>query len=212
MHKIIHQIWVGDKRIPKHIKENINNMSKIEGYTHILWTDENKPTMPDKLEMVYDSHKDFAIKADVLRLWLVYLYGGFYFDADFVLKKPIDFNLEASDALIAYHNTNGKKVEDLPNSFFYANKESKLFAYLINDIQRERQWVGPNWFAQKICNYVNLQYDTTHSEELIQKLQNNNVKTINWDLFNKEYAQHVALASWYPNSEWNIKFKNNNYD
>ncbi len=52
--KIIHQIWIGNKRIPKHIKEWMQEIKeKHPEFTYYFWTDDNLPEMPKELFDIY---------------------------------------------------------------------------------------------------------------------------------------------------------------
>ena len=49
--KIIHQIWVGEYRIPKREKNLIEEVKqKHPDFEHILWTNDNIPTLPPVLK------------------------------------------------------------------------------------------------------------------------------------------------------------------
>jgi len=210
--KTIHQIWVGNKRIPTHIKDNLLNMMKINGqYEYKLWTDNNLPKMPETIQMVYDSHIEPAHKADVLRLWVCYEYGGIYLDVDFVPKKPIDIDFDTYESFLTYHRVEDK-IEHLPNAILGSARHSNLFTHFISEIQHKNQWLGPNYIAQSVCRYMGLDNETTNSNTLTTKFEEYRIKGVTWQDFNETYTEHVNLASWYPNSEWNIKFKDDNYD
>ena len=73
--KIIHQIWVGEYRIPKREKNLIEEVKqKHPEFEHILWTNDNIPTLPPVLKEVYDlfgSRKHYTFQADLLRIFII---------------------------------------------------------------------------------------------------------------------------------------------
>ena len=86
MEKIIHQIWVGEYEMPNKEKYFLERCKKINpDFIHILWTNENLPILPEKVQAHCDyftAKKDYAFVADVLRVYLIHEYGGLYIDLD----------------------------------------------------------------------------------------------------------------------------------
>jgi len=77
--KIIHQIWLGDQS--KRPSSLIDTWKEINpDWEHILWTEENLPNLRNQEQ--FDSMKEWAGKADILRYELLHDYGGFFIDAD----------------------------------------------------------------------------------------------------------------------------------
>ena len=51
MEKIIHQIWVGEYEMPNKEKYFLERCKKINpDFIHILWTNENLPILPEKVQ------------------------------------------------------------------------------------------------------------------------------------------------------------------
>ena len=77
MEKIIHQIWVGEYEMPNKEKYFLERCKKINpDFIHILWTNENLPILPEKVQAHCDyftAKKDYAFVADVLRVYLIHL-------------------------------------------------------------------------------------------------------------------------------------------
>jgi len=214
MDKIIHQIWIGDKKIPKHIK---NHMKKIKenhkDFTYYLWTDSNLPEIPDNLKTIYDSYNCVVSKADLLRLYVVNLYGGIYLDADFNMINGFYsdkmLNLDF-DGFITFNHSYG--IAALGNGMFGFNKNNPLIEDMITNITVPNQWLGPNWWSKVICNYLKLDIEKSTLTQLEEKLGQLNIKVIDYKDFNNECFRHLDMASWIPGSDWNKKLKNGNYD
>lgn len=85
--KIIHMIWIGTDPFP--YQENLDSYKeKHPGWKINLWTDKNIPKLRNK--KIYDALPMNVTKADLLRLEILYKYGGIYVDADSYCIKPID--------------------------------------------------------------------------------------------------------------------------
>lgn len=210
----IHQIWVGETRTPSHIKEYMNEVKeRHKDFNYYLWTDDNLPELPEHLKKIYDSYEEPAIKADLLRMYVVYTLGGIYLDADF---KTIDGFYSSViphkdyDGFIVYNASYGMGA--LANTMFGFKKGNPLLKYMINNITHEKQWIGPNWWSQVICKYFELHPDKSTVEEFREKLNNIDLQVVYWKDIEDHCFRHEALASWIHGSTWNNKLKNGDYD
>lgn len=214
--KIIHQIWIGDKRIPKHIGQWMQEIKDAHpNYTYYLWTDRNLPKLPEALSHIYHNSTDpitWPTKSDLLRIYIVYKYGGVYMDADFKLidgLNNLSDEFENKDGIITVSDTYG--MEALGNNFFAFDKNHFMLQLLMDDINSVHQWIGPNYWANTISNYFG--YDELVTFDRFESdLSNHNIKLLNTSELETKYFQHVALASWLPGSEWNKKFKQDGYE
>ena len=88
--KIIHYVWVGKKEKPNNIKEAITTWQKNlarHGYRIIEWNETNWDISKNKFaKESYEAGK-YAYVSDVIRLDVLYRYGGIYLDADTIVKK-----------------------------------------------------------------------------------------------------------------------------
>lgn len=215
MEKVIHQIWVGDKRIPEHVKDHMSKVKEShKDFTYHFWTDENLPELPPNLKRIYHSYNEGAIKADLLRMYVVHEYGGIYMDADFVMIDGFHsdkmLNLDF-DGFITYNHSYG--TEALGNTIFGFKKGHPLIKNLLDNVNHEKQWIGPNWWAQVICKYLDLGKPLgVKLEALEEELNKIGVKVIDWKDFSKKCFRHLDMATWIKGSEWNKKLESGNYD
>lgn len=91
--KIIHQIWLGTAPLPKLYAAYMNTWKKYHPlWQYKLWTDEDVKNwqgtfyLKDLYEKTYVVHE----KADILRLNIMYRYGGLYADTDIECLKSFD--------------------------------------------------------------------------------------------------------------------------
>jgi hypothetical protein len=93
----IHQIWIGDNPLPTPWTDTVKEFAQKYNYTYKLWTDSSvKDIGMDEipgLKALYTSFGgELAGRADILRLLILYKYGGIYIDADTVIMKAEKFD------------------------------------------------------------------------------------------------------------------------
>ena len=89
--KIIHQIWIGDKKCPMEWIETWKEKNKK--LEHILWNEEKISLLNIKNKDKYDyflSIKEYYSACDILRVEILNKYGGIYVDADSICINSIE--------------------------------------------------------------------------------------------------------------------------
>jgi GR25 family glycosyltransferase involved in LPS biosynthesis len=131
--KIIHQIWIGPNKPPMKwintIKEEY--IKKYPDWKYILWTEDKISKFNIINRSDYENEKTYAGKTDILRLEILYAYGGIYIDADSIWleTKSFDGLLDAkSGFFIAYEE---KKKNGIANGVIGASKNNPILSYLI---------------------------------------------------------------------------------
>ena len=107
----IHQIWLGDPYgMDKRKVDSWREHAVKFGYTHTLWTEENlealKAMMPPQNAVIVEQllqKRDYAGVSDVLRTFILELFGGIYADVD--IKAP-EYQGETIDiaTIVPMHN------------------------------------------------------------------------------------------------------------
>jgi len=91
--KIIHQIWIGSE-LPERFKPLIESWQKNHpNWEYHLWDDEavkEHQFISDKMRELFEKATNYGMKADILRVDLLYQYGGVYVDIDFRSLRPLD--------------------------------------------------------------------------------------------------------------------------
>lgn len=82
--KIIHQIWIGPKKIPYNWINSFRQdfMNKYPGWKYYLWTEKEIQNLNLKNKEQYYNEKSYNGKSDILRYELMSKFGGIYIDAD----------------------------------------------------------------------------------------------------------------------------------
>lgn len=93
--KIIHYCWFGRNPLPKCAKKCIESWKRYcPDYEIKEWNEDNFDIHSCKyVEQAY-RNKKWAFVSDYARFWILYNYGGVYFDTDVELIKPIDIIIE----------------------------------------------------------------------------------------------------------------------
>ena len=92
---IIHQTWRDAHSIPESWQKASNSCRALHpNYQYRFWTDKEARCLIEKefpcLLSTYDAYPYDIQRADVIRLIVLYVYGGIYLDMDIVCLKPLD--------------------------------------------------------------------------------------------------------------------------
>lgn len=165
--KIIHQIWIGPKKMPEKLMDTWK--TKNPDWAYMRWTDETiKEYYPNgfKNQKQIDEIGEWAGKADIMRYEILHDFGGFYADADSICTNSLDEHFLQHDCFSVFENeqVRGNLVA---NGYIGAKKGCRLMKKLIEKIGKKDsvsfdktglmawQTVGPLFFTETI---INLQY------------------------------------------------------
>lgn len=89
--KIIHYCWFGGKALPNSAKKCIASWEKFfPDYEIKEWNEDNfDVNMVPYIAEAYKAKK-YAFVSDYARFWVLFKYGGLYFDTDVEVIKPMD--------------------------------------------------------------------------------------------------------------------------
>ena len=148
--KIIHFIWIGAHIPQKYVDTIANCKKINTEYRVICWVDDNSMSSETKdfllncgleIENIYkyiniNGHDNsglenyvlnllnvfdnYGYKADIIRLYVVFKYGGIYSDIDSVWLKPLDHNFDYD--FVSYRIDH--ECSNCTNSFFGFHKQS----------------------------------------------------------------------------------------
>jgi mannosyltransferase OCH1-like enzyme len=204
MEKIIHQIWVGDFKIPHREQQLSQNIKELHpDYEYILWRGHEE--LPPNIQYWYDrfySMKNYVFCADLLRIWIVYKYGGFYLDIDFDIQKRLDPFFE-KESVFFYHNDTDFTI---PNNLIASKKESPILKWCVDSVNEDCSWYGPSWLGITIKNYLGLPYEI-EQQPVMDLLNSQGIEYNQYWNFEQEYGRHLSLYSWEPKT-WERLNKN----
>lgn len=89
--KVIHYCWFGGKALPKSAIKCINSWKKyLPEFEIVEWNEGNFDVNMIPYTSKAYKMKKYAFVSDYARLWIIYNYGGVYFDTDVEVLKPLD--------------------------------------------------------------------------------------------------------------------------
>lgn len=159
--KIIHQIWIGPNAPPTNMMKTWKD--KHPEFEYILWNEEElkKRNMEFKCQKRIDEMEEWCGKADIMRIEILYKYGGIYIDADSICIEPIDNLLNKYKAFATYENELTRKGL-VANGNMGFLKEHNLCKDMINHIYnnkvshkdtKKRAWI--NTGPLLLTNFLN---------------------------------------------------------
>ena len=162
--RIFHQIWIGKNPFPQKYKSWQQAWQKVPGWIYKLWTDEDIESLNLHNKDLYYREKNLGARADMLRMEILYQFGGVYIDTDYELLQPELFTILNS----AYDFYCGMApVDSLKWGYFYLNNaiigsvpgHPILNAYIKNlryvDASAEIVSKGPGLFTRMILEHAN---------------------------------------------------------
>lgn len=89
--KVIHYCWFGRNPLPQTARKCIESWRKFcPGYEIKEWNEDNFDIAQCRYARQAYESKKYAFTSDYARFWILYNYGGLYFDTDVELIQPID--------------------------------------------------------------------------------------------------------------------------
>lgn len=89
--KVIHYCWFGGNPLPQLAQKCIESWKKnLPNYEIKQWNENNFDINIIPYTSEAYKAKKYAFVSDYARLWILYKYGGLYFDTDVEIIKPLD--------------------------------------------------------------------------------------------------------------------------
>ncbi len=173
---IVHQIWLGSK-VPAKYRDWMESWMKIRGWEYKLWTDEEVKKIQMYNQDLYNRSENWGEKADILRLEILFQYGGLYVDTDFECIQPEQFDElhKCFDFYIGFepleHGIVGKfNMFKMCNAIIAAIPGHPLIKDLIINMKANFLayrahtgpigTTGPSYITRIICEYLESNVDT----------------------------------------------------
>lgn len=155
--KTIHYCWFGGNPLPKSAKKCIKSWEKnLSDYNIIRWDESNFDI--DSIPYTKEAYaaKKYAFVSDYARFWILYHYGGVYFDTDVEVLKPIDDIVEAGNFL-GVEQQDDTHITVAPGLGLGAEKNDPLFKDLM-EIYQSSHFLCSNGMV-KVQNIVEITTD-----------------------------------------------------
>ena len=122
--KILHQVWLGPSPIPEEFIRWRNEWKKLHpDWEYMLHTDND---VPDDLKKYIDTCSHYSSKSNILRLYVIFKYGGVYCDTDFEWNKNIDSFLDNKFIIAKQHG------DIYCNAFFGSVKNNEIIKFQLD--------------------------------------------------------------------------------
>lgn len=116
--KIIHYSWFGRKEKPAFIRKCIGTWEKkMPEYRIVEWNESNFNLEEHPFALDAYRAKKYAFVSDYVRVYVMYHYGGIYFDTDIEVKRDFSDKLAGAKFVIAF-----ELPDSLMTGFFAAQK------------------------------------------------------------------------------------------
>jgi len=135
--KIIHQIWIGPKKLPSKYKRWIDSWKFFNpNWEYIFW-DNNRIKELEVINLnVYKKSNNYGFKSDLIRYEILNKYGGLYADTDFECLQKLP------ESLLNYNFVSSVVFGWAPclnNAIILAKPGTKLLEDLINNIKSNKK-------------------------------------------------------------------------
>jgi len=200
--KIIHQIWLGPKPIPKWTK----SWEHVPGWNYRLWTAKDLVPLPN-LQKEFDACPTYySYQSDLARLEILYKYGGLYLDCDCFNLRPIpkDF-FKPDDKFVPIYESEENYPGLIANGIMAAEPHCITVKFLIHKLKNVKApqsdirtpWrTGPIWMTrllnQKKYKALNLPMRIMPSIYFLPEWQ----KTTVMDPKPENYPNSIAFHFW----------------
>ena len=106
--KIVHFCWISGDPYPKDVQDCINSWHRyLPDYKFVLWDRKKVESIPNLPSIIKDEleQNHYVFVSDYIRHYAVYMYGGWYFDSDILLLKPISNYIRSFNFVTSLEDT-----------------------------------------------------------------------------------------------------------
>lgn len=145
--KIIHYCWFGRNPLPKMALKCIASWRKFfPDYEIKEWNEDNfDVNMIQYTKDAYEAKK-YAFVSDYARFWILYHYGGIYFDTDVEVIRPMDDIIEKGAFMgleTFFHNGVGS-IAVAPGLGIASEKSNPVYSFFLDEYERLPFYEGDN--------------------------------------------------------------------
>tara|TARA_Y100000739_G_scaffold229735_1_gene245772 strand:- start:2799 stop:3686 length:888 start_codon:yes stop_codon:yes gene_type:complete len=139
--KIIHQIWIGPRKLPKKYSIWAKTWQELNPtWKYKLWTEIDLKKLTLKNRGLYESSTNYGYKSDLARYEILSKFGGLYIDTDFECLSPIPDNFLDFDFISCIVFSEEPQIN---NAIMMSKKDSKIIKNMINSIKLLNDFNNP---------------------------------------------------------------------
>ena len=223
--KTVHLIWVGGER-PQYLIEQIQSWQKHldKDWELRTWGDEELEALKSssdsfgkKIFDVAEHMPETASYVDIIRLYILYCFGGYYFDADFQVFRDIE-PITHVDSDIIMCNSTKAYYPYVDNAFLGCTKGNGFIRYCLDSLIEkydkggmENDWIirrtGPVFVGYSMVTYEGFErviksipakylYSNEKGDVIIIRGEDGDVHTIEVEeTFNGRMARHMFVGN-----------------
>jgi mannosyltransferase OCH1-like enzyme len=144
--RVIHYCWFGPNPIPKFVKKCIKSWKKfLPDYKIILWNEQNFDVNQHVYTREAFEKKKYAFITDYVRIYVLFTYGGIYFDSDVEILKNLDVFLVHS-AFSSFEHP-----ESIPTGLMAAEKGNAWIKAIL-DYYEGKKFINNNGSLEIVSN------------------------------------------------------------
>jgi mannosyltransferase OCH1-like enzyme len=152
--RTIHHIWIGPDPLPGELAPYVESWRRHHpGWELRFWGEDNLPEDPIRPE-IRERLRSPVERSDILRLEILYRYGGVYVDTDLECLRPLDDVLGDADFVATTF-----KPGRVTNTFIASAPEHPLLAQALGEIKPrefhgfDKEVAGPPFLARLVSEH-----------------------------------------------------------
>jgi inositol phosphorylceramide mannosyltransferase catalytic subunit len=216
--KIIFQTWKSHHEMPDNYAYWRASFSRNNpGYRCLLWDDaDNRQFIAEKFPWFltrYDSYPREILRADIIRLFFLYTYGGFYADMDSECVQSLEDMRTMGDVLLGRMGRDREFEHSIPNAIM-ASKSRQAFWLLTIALAIERLGDQPialtgqrsriEWLTGPVLLKDAVRFYMSHPEQAVRERIAASCPELAAEVSRSKFGQIRLLPRtvWYP-INWN---------
>ena len=135
--RIIHYCWFGGNTLPKSAKKYIESWKKYYPDFEIKeWNESNFDVNSIPYTKEAFAAKKYAFVSDYARFWILYHYGGVYFDTDVEAVAPLNDILEKGSFMAWETPSGNNEFKIAPGLALAASPKEKLYEEILEGFEK----------------------------------------------------------------------------
>lgn len=171
--KVIHYCWFGKNPLPRSVQKCISSWRIfLPDYEIKEWNEENFDVNCINYTSEAYKAKKYAFVSDYARYWILYQYGGLYFDTDVEIIKPMYDIIEKGPFMgVEIPSIKGKVPMVAPGLCLGAEKNMIFYKQMINYYATLHFFNNDGTFNQKTIVYYNTELLKDYGLQPINDIQ-----------------------------------------